>query len=110
MHVTRRDRALPIPHANPNAKAPASRAEADALAFADAWISYATEQMQEHGTDFPPTVHFLPGGLGRRQPFGKALGESVTLRPWQPSLGCVTLLACVRVLVHPPTHPPTCHM
>lgn len=42
-------------------QAPASPAEAEALAFADAWITYATEQLQEHGTDFVPTVHFLPG-------------------------------------------------
>jgi len=39
---------------------PASAAEAEALSFADAWIQYAQDQLQEHGTDFAPTVHFLP--------------------------------------------------
>ncbi|KAI8464222.1 MAG: hypothetical protein J3K34DRAFT_526386 [Monoraphidium minutum] len=43
-------------------KTPASAAEAEALAFAEAWIQYAQEQLQEHGTDFAPTVHILPGG------------------------------------------------
>lgn len=47
--------------AKSNTQAPTSPAEASALAFADEWMQYAVQQVQEHGTDFPPTVHFLPG-------------------------------------------------
>lgn len=42
-------------------QAPFSPAEAQALAFADAWIQYAQEQLVENGSDFAPTIHFLPG-------------------------------------------------
>lgn len=42
-------------------RTPASAAEREALAFADAWMQYAQEQLQEHGSDFQPTVHFMPG-------------------------------------------------
>lgn len=56
--MCRHDHALP-----PACQAPASPAEAEALAFADAWIGYAIEQLQEHGSEFAPTVHFLPGAL-----------------------------------------------
>ena len=42
-------------------QAPASPAEAEALVFADAWLKYAQEQLQQHGTNIKPNVHFLPG-------------------------------------------------
>ena len=38
-----------------------SPAEAEALEFADAWMAYARERLQEVGTDFEPTIHMLPG-------------------------------------------------
>ena len=53
---------------------PSSPAEAEALTFADAWMTYAREQVQRHGTDFAPTVHFLPGAHDRGVPGGGCAG------------------------------------
>jgi hypothetical protein len=53
----------------------ASATEARALAFADAWVAYATEQLQAQGADFDATIHFLPGaGPGLRISFARYFG------------------------------------